>query len=239
MELSTPRKKLKRTTSQAFISVPQGSALVPVPKSLPFKRRSGFQAALRNVGAPTSGGPEWKNSDSSANIAIAATKYWAPITLINGMQYGTSPTQHIGRKIAMRKLVLRMLYVPSANLGTIRVCVFYDNNPNGAAPAITDLLTQDLPYAMANLSNSDRFLILYDGHPYEECGVQSLSGSGNLFKKILKWNPPLHTQFNTGSAGTIADIQTGALFITYAASTTAAQNTGSFTYYSRLRFTDN
>jgi len=122
----------------------------------------------------------------------------------------------------------------STGTSPLRVLVVYDKQPNGAAPAATDILAADTIQSVNNLSNSRRFVTLCD----EIIPCIGTQGPGSdhrvIYKKLNQ-----AVEFNAGSAGTVADIQTGSVYmLTYQnANILVAAPTGAVV--TRLRFSDN
>lgn len=150
--------------------------------------------------------------------------------LLNGTTLGTDFTNRIGRKIIITSIQLRhMIQLENAlntNLAatatggqSCRMIVFVDNQPNGATPSVADLLVEALPTSMLNLNNRDRFRILIDKAWYFDPFIISLtatqavapmSRTGIYYKKYKKCN--IETIYNAGNAGTIGDINSGAIY---------------------------
>jgi len=121
--------------------------------------------------------------------------------LLNGLQLGTGGSNRVGREIFMQKLD----YSLAASI--TRWMIVYDRQSNGATPA-ADALTQDVLDSASpqNFSNRDRFDILWDGQ-YDRTPEQAQI----LNCKDFEINLP--TYYNSGSAGTVADITSGALYL--------------------------
>jgi len=168
-------------------------------------------------------------------IPLAATNV---VTLLNGVAQGTAATQRLGRRIVMKSLLLKgtvTLAATSTGSSPLRFLVVYDTQTNATAPAATDVLLADNNISPMNLSNSRRFKTLCDINI--PCigtgGPQSVS-----FDRYIKMNLPV--EFNTGSAGTVGDIQTGSVYMLSSQANsilTAAPSESSV--YSRIRFSDN
>lgn len=229
-----------RASAQVSGGVPKKKKQQQQGVGAPFKkpRMNGYQAQQRHIGAPTSTGPEWKNIDTSATITSTGgpPAVFSAVTPLNLIAQGAGLQQHVGRKVALRKLVMRYNTTSSATIGGVRVLIVYDNNPNGVLPAITDILAANSAIGLQNLDQSDRFLILADFFPFEDRGLDNTSAIV-LGKKVLKFNPPLMMLFNNTTTATITAIQSGAIYL---AVCNAGNATGSgFTFYSRIRYTDN
>ena len=110
--------------------------------------------------------------------------------------------------------------------------IFIDLQPNGAAPAVTDLLNEALPSSQLNPNNRDRFLIVKDKTFYFDPVINQTTASqaqaafnrtGYDIKVYKKCN--LETIFNGTNGGSIADITSGAIYMMWIGSTAAGANT--------------
>jgi len=153
--------------------------------------------------------PEVKAVDSSLSAAGADTT--GMILLLNGVVPGTAMNERVGRQIVMTKLKMN-LYVsvtPSTGIDQVaRILIVRDLQPNGTALAITDVLDAVTPWSQYNLSNQHRFVILSDKQ-YYLCNAAE-SGSGVVVKETIPVNSLV--QYNSGTAGTVADIATNSLY---------------------------
>lgn len=163
--------------------------------------------------------------------ALAATS----ITVVNGIATGTDYNTRIGREILMKSVYLRLTaYNGTDQDAGIRIMLVYDKQPNGAAPAITDLLVSGDLVSANNLNNKDRFVTISD----RVRKISTASDRGFFHKKYKSLQT--HTQYgNTGN--TIASITSGALFLILIpinnnnGASTANFNVG---YNCRVRFID-
>jgi len=165
------------------------------------------------------------------------------ITLLNGVATGTDFTQRIGRKIVMKSLYLRG-YVESKDTTTTnclwRTLIVYDNQSNGAAPIITDILKSSNVTSHVNLDNRDRFKILFDREfalaPIDTTATQSYCGAPTIlkFKKYLRLN---HEVLFNGTAATVGSIATGSIYMVNFSDVAAATG-GSAVIATRIRFSD-
>jgi len=207
----------------------------------------------QNIGAPSGKGPEWKQFDvTSGAIALSSgVGGWTTPVLVNGIASGTGVTQRLGRKLLMRKMILR-LYDQWTN-GTIsgfcplRVVVIYDREPQGAVPAITDIFDVNTLISNMNLSNSDRFLVLVDTQEGDWAGFAGFnpaqaSAVGCLAPVIVRNFPQgLESQYKDVTTGVIADFTKGACYIMASQDVTAVFSGGTtrtLDYVIRWRFTD-
>lgn len=176
-------------------------------------------------------------------------------TLLAVPVLGSDFTQRIGRKITLRTVYIKGRVVTEASTAGpaliaasqhCRMIVFVDMQPNGAAPAVTDLLVSATPASQLNLNNRDRFKIIRDKEfvldPYivSFTATTAYASAPNqvkfckVFKKIN-----VETIFNATNGGTIADITSGALYMFWIGSNAAGTNTDSnFIGSTRVRYND-
>lgn len=175
---------------------------------------------------------EYKAVDTAqvdATLAASVNTFSAPVAL-NAMSQGTTSGTRVGRRITMKSFQYRLQFSAatgaSANPNPIRVLVVYDKQSNGAAAAATDILTTNTFVSPINLNNSDRFIVISD--LIHESGAAGPS-TGDCYRKLS-----LEAIYG-GNAGTIADINTGAVLL-MVASTGSASVT--YNLYPRIRYTD-
>lgn len=149
---------------------------------------------LRNRAMVSGRGPERKVVDTaSATYACDTT---GSVTFISGCAQGTDFNQCLGRKYNLDTVQLEGIIRPQdANVGAthVRVMLVYDEQPNGAVPAITDILTASTSNAFMNLNNRDRFKVLSDTNvalgAIDNTATQAFAGSPtaevvNIFRKL-------------------------------------------------------
>lgn len=173
---------------------------------------------------------------TGGTLTFASDAFFAPI-LLNGCTQGSDATNRIGRKINIKSLYVRW----EAHAGTtttqgspVRVIIAYDKQANAGAFGKTDLLLADDVLSPNNLSNRDRFVVLYDELSDTVANNAKPTVCGTCYKKLN-----LETLFNSGNAGTIGDIQTGSIYIMAAwHGTSVGTANGAFNFRSRIRFVD-
>lgn len=166
---------------------------------------------------------------------VAGSAAWTAGTLLNPIAQGTTANQRVGRKVTMLSVMIRYavaLASTSTGGSPIRFKVVYDKQSNGAAPAITDIVTVDTFTAPNNLDNSDRFVTLID-----KITAPISAGSETSVAAVEKASMSLETMF-TGTAGAIANILSGSVYIFAAQDSAIATANATFSYISRIRFTD-
>lgn len=166
----------------------------------------------------------------------------ANFQLLNGVATGTDYTNRIGRKIIVNSMLIRgnfsnVINVTDSDGAILRLMVICDEQPNGAAPIITDILQTAHYLAPANLNNRGRFKILYDKfltmNSWSHSGGVLATGSPGpktfkLYKRLT-----LPVIFN-GTGATVGSIQTNSIYLVALCSNT----TCNFEFNSRIRFVD-
>lgn len=168
-------------------------------------------------------------TNSAQNISSTPS-----LVILNPLTTGDTMSTRDGQSIKM--ISHRFSFTATINAaGTaanVRIIILRDKQANGAAPAAGDVLQSSTNLTSPlNLSNGKRFKIYRD----MQC---SLSLNGNeTYNMQIYYKMAAHTRFNTGNAGTAADIQTNTLYLLYMSDVGA--NYPTLTYYSRVRFIDN
>jgi len=159
----------------------------------------------------STGGNELNFVDTVASGTESTT---ARIVLLNGMAQGTTASTRIGRRITMKSVELkgRISAGASGTVSTVRYALVLDKQANAAAPAFTDIYDNSLPESLRNISNKARFQVVWDS------GLMSLIGTSTGTTDASRKNVEFYkkigfqTQYNAGTAGTVGDIQTNALY---------------------------
>jgi len=160
---------------------------------------------------------------------------------LNGTTVGAANNQRIGRRIDMKSIqwLIEVSNMDAAINNTVRYCIVVDSQANGAIPLMTDIYNTASPLALRNISNKARFRVLADSGPISVTGNDSITMTagqlaGNGTNPIVTTtqtfgnvNPKtsfvdkgykkigINTQYNSGAAGTIADIQTNSLLFIF------------------------
>lgn len=198
--------------------------------------------------------PELKTVDRAVTTTDINTT--GAVVLLNGLSLGTDYSNRIGRKVYMTSVQFSgYVQADAAAVATgaavtsytqqVRLLIVYDRQPNGAAPAVTDVLTVAAPQAQLNLNNRDRFKILFDKH-YVFGPVVAQAAAPTITTAseplIYNFNPmvkmTLPTIFNGGNAGTVADMSTGSLYLVAVGTTAAGTTDANLVASSRVRFFD-
>lgn len=149
-------------------------------------------------------------------------------TLLHIPILGSDFNNRIGRKTLIKSIYVRgfvalknavsLNFIEEAPAQLGRMILFIDNQPNGAAPAVTDLLSEALSTSQLNPNNRDRFKIIKDKEfVFDPLVVSATDATGvqnrtihpiKIYKKLN-----IETIFNSTNAGTIGDINTGAFYM--------------------------
>jgi len=161
---------------------------------------------------PTSGTFEYKNVDATFSGAFSTTMTQL---LLNGLVPGTSATTRIGRKVTLRRLdfILNLANAPTTTNDHVALLFVVDRQPNGGNFNATDLLSSATSLSLPNPNEFERFRTIarYD---LSFIGSATNAGPGGVLPSLAEHLPlNIPTFFNAGTAGTIADIQTNALFV--------------------------
>lgn len=159
------------------------------------------------------------------------------ITCINACSQGTDIGTRIGREIKMKSVQVKGAFYPNgANAGDLAFwAIVYDRQTNAAAPAWTDVYTDDGIYPeFRNLNNRKRFKVLGSGYiPLPKAGADVVRTPFEFYRKL---NHPV--EFNAVNGGAVADIQTGGLFWMLRGATAAGADDYAFQASARVRYSD-
>jgi len=193
---------------------------------------------------PNSGELKFKDNTTTLNPTVGAAT-WIPFTqaagagasqLLNGLVPDSTATGRIGRRVLIKSLYVRVtcrMAATSVGGAPIRMIIVYDKQSNAAAPAVTDVFTTDNFNSMNNISNRDRFVTLVDQI------IPTISTSSEPVQHLevyKKLNLPV--QYNAGTAGTIGDITSGAMYMTFVQEGNITVASPAVAYYARVRYTD-
>lgn len=180
---------------------------------------------------------EWKYLDTTITFPVNDA---GTVTLLNGMAPGTSATTRVGMNISIKSLECRFNIQPDLAAGSnqvLRFIALLDRQPNGALPSsIADFITPAASYGLRTLANRKRFKILMD----KTYSLPALEQERSVMQKhwYMKFKRPINVEYNTGVAGTIADISTNALYFVGISTLPSGNTDGDCQGVARLRFTD-
>lgn len=217
----------------------------------PRRAYAGSMVPLRTGGYFPNRTEKKVNDVLTATYPVSTT---GSFTLLANPSLGTDMNNRVGRKIVLKSFYIRgkigtqqsvSLAATTSISQLMRMIIFADLQPNGAAPAVTDLLVEAKPASHLNLNNRDRFVVYCDkqwiNDPYVSVttATQSQFGASRqafTIKKYKKIN--LEVIFNATNGGTIADINSGALFMFFIGEQAAGSTDGDAVVATRVRYAD-
>lgn len=168
----------------------------------------------------------------SQNVDSSGTAT-ANVTLLIPPTRGDDINQRDGRTIRYKSIQIEGVASMSASAAAtnIYIALVWVPQPKGVAPAFSDLLANVTTIGLRNLDKRGDLVVLRKWRfPLNINGVRSRE-----FKYYRKLNHK--SIFNSGSAGAITDIETGAFFMFQLSN--ESTNTPLIAWYSRLRYIDN
>lgn len=174
---------------------------------------------------------EFKYVDHVATITPSTT---ATLLALNDMAQGDTSSTRDGQSILMKSVYLQFTSTINASgVATfIRCILFLDSQANASIATVATLLLNATDVTSPLLIGSgNRYKVLYD----RRIALTSAGRQGAISKCYKRLN--IHTKYNTGNAGTIADIVSNSLVLLFMSN--EATNTPSISYSARLRFIDN
>lgn len=165
------------------------------------------------------------------------------IALLNGVAVGDDFNTRDGRQIrikSVRVILTKDTQITAGGDFHFKIWLVWDNQPNGATPAFTDIFTNNATsLTFPNLNNQKRFTILRE----KEYIYSAIATNGSCWQPSNEALSFYHKMDNVtqylDTGATIASISTGALFLVTAGNVAAAVTggpTGRMT--ARVRFTD-
>lgn len=181
---------------------------------------------------------ELKQIDVYTGSIVADTT--GALGLINGCIQGADRGNRIGREIFIRSIQITGLSSVTSATGldqTHRVLVVYDSQPNGVALTVAQVLDVTGVNPTLALKNRDglrRFTIIMDKLMRLNSNAEpGGSRSWRMYKRLS-----LPVRFNSGNAGTVADIDTGSLYLISLGSLAAGATAGALVATTRVLFED-
>nr|WAE42720.1 MAG: capsid protein [Cressdnaviricota sp.] len=188
-------------------------------------------------GYPGAGGPmsaEFKAISRAMSDTVDST---GTIACMNGTTMGSDLSNRVGRQIEMRSIEMKVYMNVISGTGVdqeMRCLLVYDRQTNGVSATITDILDTNNCQSLRNLDNRKRFKILMDKRfTFEASGQNPSHCVWDYYRKLR--HP---VQYNSGNAGTVADIASGALYIIFFGDKVAGVTSGHEETKLRIRFTD-
>lgn len=173
-------------------------------------------------------------------LTQAALSQTLQFLLLNGLIRGDDYDNRDKRVIRLESMSLNWI-IQHDVLDTIacvtRLMLVWDKQSNGAIFTSNDLLSDITPIdninSQLNLSNRKRFQVLKDIRIDTTSAGSNQVKHGSMYINLRK----KMTVYNTGNAGTVADISTGSLYLVYVC--TNVLTAPELSIRSRIRFFDN
>lgn len=222
--------------------------LVATPRGVPMYAVGGGQMSRgevkffdQRVTQPSVASPYGLFAADTPPVAAAGPlTAFTGITCLNLVQQGATSYNRIGAKILVKSIDYRCvlsLHGAAPTVNWARVMLVWDKQPNGAYPAFSDILSDNVSTAPdfssgLNMANKDRFTVLRN-----QVVPFSVTGDNATY---VKWfvKTRIETMFKANT-GAIGDITTGAIYLV-AFSNASSANTfiGMSEIQSRIRFYD-
>jgi hypothetical protein len=173
---------------------------------------------------------EIKSADITATEASSTTPTF---DLVNGLIPGNGNGQRTGQSVKCQNVDMRFILTINASATTsfARIIMVMDKQTNSAVFAIGSLLNAGNVYSAYTVGGQNRFIVMYDQ-------TFALNNNGEQTASVcvrLGFQP--HTEYNTGTAGTVADINTNSIYFVHLSD--QATNTIAISYYIRYWYVDN
>jgi len=187
---------------------------------------------------------ELKYVDVYSTATIPATGLF---TLLNGVSQGSDQNERDGNEVTATSVQYRMLFTKNVQRNAddmVRTIIFWDQQPNGAAPTLVDILDTTIitlqSQAPYKRENAKRFKILHDSTLVIPARVVAGTVAGNTvlvgesFIHVKKRIPLSRTVKYDGTSAAITAIRTNSLYCLQISVSSAAppdQETGFRFYY--------
>lgn len=221
-----------------------------LPKGFRFEKPKSAIKRVKNVEksvAKIAHAFELKHEDTLFNAAFDTS---GTLTLLNALTQGDSDLTRDGNEVKCTSIQFRARWtadIDSLDASEIRHIIFWDSQPNGAAPTVAGLLDISVITAATiapyNRATQMRFKILHDEVVIMNPQVVALTVSGattqvERMREYTRGKFKLSriTKYN-GNAGTIADIQSNSLYSLVISNLATETPAGLIGY--RLYFHDN
>lgn len=167
------------------------------------------------------------------------------INLLNGLQLGDTVATRTGNKVRITKIQIlgdiRLSTTATNGLDRGKLTLYIDKQTNGAAGLYstdTDASSLYTPAAYPFFKTNawqDAYYIIKE---LDWVLDANYGGQQNAF--TFKWDVPIDRliKYNSGNAGTVADIVTNAFYLGYRGSIAAGAAASGITFRSRIYFTD-
>jgi len=215
MRISRPLPYKGPISASAFASLKRASAVAGGRRRVGYSRSTGFYGRFPPAG------DELKFFDTAISFSLDATGEVPATGQLNLIPQGVTESQRVGRKCIIKSLLLtfNVLLTPAASATASDVAVIYvmlDTQANGAAAAITDVFTSgtNLPSALRNLSNVDRFRVLkkIKMQYSPKAGVTTAYNTETIHKEVYLKNLHIPLEFSS-TTGAITEIRSNNIFL--------------------------
>lgn len=196
--------------SNRLVAIPRGVPMYAVGRGQMGRGEVKFFDCT--VTAPASG--TFGLFSQSAAVGAEPATAFTGITEVNCVEQGATSYNRIGTKILIKSIDFRASFnmVGTAPVNnSLRYMIVYDHQPNGAFPAIGDIISRNIAtspnfFTGVNMANRSRFVVLRD-----RIVALDPEGTGTVnVKEFIKTK--LETQFRS-STNTIGDLTTGAIYL--------------------------
>ncbi len=213
----------------------------------------GQRGFLRSVGifGKFGRGGELKFFDQDVTDALIAANWTiqtnaTPEASFIRIPEGTSASTRIGRKITIRKIMMRYNLTlpaqtnPSSTSDVVRIVIYLDKQCNGTAATIGTIFESDDVQSFRNIPNIKRYGILYDRTISMNCiaGGPASTTSTNYGERVIAVNVFLNVnipiEYNATNTGALATIRSNNIGMVFGSETGLVQFNGRL----RLRYTD-
>jgi len=154
---------------------------------------------------------------SSTVVASTGTVMYSSVVLI---PEGSGDGERVGRAVRVQRGMFRgVIYRPEY---CMRLIFFVDKQCNGAAVSVTDVLETASVHSFMNMSNADRFDVLYDEYHYGE--GNAYTGYYEPVDVRLELNLPVQYTGALASIANLSSVNVGCIAVGYDSSCTLEGN---------------
>lgn len=223
----------------------RASALATRRLVVPGKTRTGGFYGRYNKPRSAGGDNELKFLDTALNFSIDATGEVPATGQLNLIPQDDTQSGRIGKKVVVKKVQVQaqLSFVPASAANAVvlgHIYVVLDTQCNGAAAAVTDVLTSaTMNGAMRNLDNTERFRVLKH-HVFSFNAMAGATTAYNSMIKNLAFNIPCDIPIifdNSATTGAITTIRSNNIFLLAGCNATG-DDLVSCTGTARIRYAD-
>jgi len=209
---SRSQRRAASYAANRLVAIPRGVPMYAVGHSQMGRGEVKFFDC--RVATPVEGNPYGLFTATAPPTGHEPATAFTGITELNCVQQGAASYNRVGTKIMIKSISLNAclsINGTEPNHVVTRIMLVYDRQPNGAFPAFSSLLSENIStvpsmYSGINMANRSRFLVLRDQvHALDPEQRQIVHASAYI-------RTGLETQFTSNTA-TVGDITTGALYL--------------------------